>query len=125
MPELMVYVSIPYDWKEFICHKGSAFDHWSTIKTGLVAGGKRSKEGRQTVLFTPLDLFGCDENEEEPSEDYAKLRNIPYHSSWRRNQNAVYWVKLSRAQDHGLQLWQTKSNAICYSGIRNLARSEL
>ena len=58
MPELMVYVSIPYDWKEFIYHKGSAFDHWSTIKTGLVAGGKESKEGRQIVFFTPLDPFG-------------------------------------------------------------------
>ena len=30
----------------------------------------------------------------------------------KRNQGAVYWVKVSRAQDQGLQFWQTKSHAI-------------
>ena len=40
------------------------------------------------------------------------LERSLYDSSWRRNQNAKYWVNLSRAQDHGLQFWQTKSNAI-------------
>ena len=33
------------------------------------------------------------------------------HSNWKRNQDAVYWVKLSRAQDQGLPSWQTKSHA--------------
>ena len=81
MPELMRYVSIPYDWKEFVFHRGSAFDYWSIIKTGLVAGGKESKEGRQIVFFTPLDPSGSDKNQEEPSEDYTKPREVPYHSS--------------------------------------------
>ena len=44
-------------------------------QNGLVAGGKKSKEGRQTVFFTPLDQFGSDAHEEEePSEDYSKPR---------------------------------------------------
>ena len=34
------------------------------------------------------------------------------HSHWKRNQDAVYWIKLSRAQDQGLQFWQTKSLAV-------------
>ena len=35
-----------------------------------------------------------------------------YHSNWKRKQDAVYWVKLSRAQDRGLRFGQTKSHAI-------------
>ena len=34
------------------------------------------------------------------------------HSYWRNDQNAVYWVELSRAQDLRLQFGETKSNAI-------------
>ena len=34
-----------------------------------------------------------------------------YHSSWKSNQDAVDWVKLSRAQEEGLRFWQTKSHA--------------
>ena len=30
----------------------------------------------------------------------------------KRNPDAVYWIKLSRAQDQGLRFWQTKSFAI-------------
>ena len=74
--------------------------------------GKESKEGRQTVFSTPSILFGSDKNEEKPSEDHSKPRKVHFHSNWRRYPNAVHLVKLSRAQDHGLQFWQTKSNAI-------------
>ena len=35
-----------------------------------------------------------------------------YHSNWKHDKDTVYWVKLSRAQDQGLQFWQTISNAI-------------
>ena len=35
-----------------------------------------------------------------------------HHSDWKRNHDAVYWEKLSRAQDQGLRFWQTKSRAI-------------
>ena len=40
------------------------------------------------------------------------LKKVHYHSHWKHNQDAVYWVKLSRAQDQGLQFWQTKSHVI-------------
>ena len=76
-PELMNHVLIPYNWKEFIFHRGSAYNQHSITKTGLVAGGKESKEGRQTVFFTPLDPFGRDTHEEEESsEDYSQPRKI-------------------------------------------------
>ena len=39
----------------------------------------------------------------------------------KRNQDAVYWENVSRAQDHGLQLWQTKSHAII---VHSLVPSE-
>ena len=35
-----------------------------------------------------------------------------YRNSWRSYQDTVYWIKLSHAQDRGLQSGQTKSNAI-------------
>ena len=39
-------------------------------------------------------------------------QKVHYHSHWKRNQDAVYWIKLSIALDQGLQFWQTKSHAI-------------
>ena len=112
-PELMNHVLIPYSWREFMYHRGSVYNRVSITMSGLVAGGEESKEGRQTVFFTPLDPFGSDAHEqEEPSEDYSRPRKVPYHRHWRNDQNAVYWVELSRAQDLGLQFGQTKSNAI-------------
>ena len=94
-------------------HRGSAYNQQSIARTGLETGGKESKEGRQSVFFTSLDPFGSDSHEqEEPSEYYSKPRKVYYQSHWRREQDAVYWVRLSRAQDYGWQFWQTKSNAI-------------
>ena len=39
-------------------------------------------------------------------------RRHPMLRKWKDNQNAVYWVRLSTAQDQGLEFWQTKSFAI-------------
>ena len=51
-------------------------------------------------------------DEEEPRDYYTVPQNVHYHSHWKHNQDSVYWVQLSRAQDQGLQFWQTKSHAI-------------
>ena len=37
-----------------------------TFRSGLIAGGRDSKGGRQTIFFTPLNLFGDNPDEEEP-----------------------------------------------------------
>ena len=48
-PETMGHVLLPKGWKVFIHHKGCYFNMKSILQHGLVAGGKRSNEGRQTV----------------------------------------------------------------------------
>ena len=49
-PELMGHVAIPFKWKEFLFHRGCSFNLKSISDAGLMASGKESKEGRQTVF---------------------------------------------------------------------------
>ena len=73
-PELMGHVAVPFKWKEFLVYRGCSFDVTSILKSGLIAGGRESKEGRQTIFFTPLNLFGDNPDEEELSEDFCEMR---------------------------------------------------
>ena len=57
-PELMGHVTIPYNWKDFVFHRGRSFNINSILETGLIAAGRNSKEGRQTIFFTPSQPFG-------------------------------------------------------------------
>ena len=77
-----------------------------------MAGGKERKEGRQTIFFTPLDPFNSDADEAEAVADTAKPRKVKYQIHWRPEQDAVYWIHLSTAQDADLEFWQTGFNAI-------------
>ena len=43
-PELMGHVAIPYNRKELVFHRGCSFNIKSILETGLIAGGKESKE---------------------------------------------------------------------------------
>ena len=110
--ELMGHVAIPCKWKESLFHRGCSFNVTSILTSGLIAGGRESKEGRQTIFFTPLNPFGDNPDEEGPSEDLSKPRKVHYHSEWMSRQDAVYWINLARAQDKGLRLWQTRSHAV-------------
>ena len=56
--ELMGHVIIPFNWKEFVFHRGCSFNCNSLLETGLISGVRESKEGRQTIFFTPLNPFG-------------------------------------------------------------------
>ena len=105
-PELMGHVAVPFRWKEFLFHGGCS------SRSGLMAGGRESEEGRQAVFFTPLNPFGSNPDEEEPSNDSLRPRKEHYHSKWKPHQDAVYWINLARAQGKGLQFWQTRSHAI-------------
>ena len=68
---------------------------------------------RQSVFFTPLNPIGNDpEEEEERHSAYTVPQKVHYETYWNGNQDAVYWIKLSRAQDEGLRFLQTKSLAI-------------
>ena len=75
-------------------------------------GGKERKEGRQTIFFTPLGPFNSDADEAELITDIKKPRKVHYHIHWRPEQDAVYWIHLSTAQDAGQEFWQTGSKAI-------------
>ena len=72
---LMNYVMIPYRWKQLIYHVDRARDQYSIAETGLVAGGKERKEGRQTIFFTPLDPFNSDAHEVELITDVKKPKS--------------------------------------------------
>ena len=70
---------------------------------GFVAGGKERKEGRQTIFFTPLDSFNSDADETESITEIKKPRKVQYQIHWRPEQDAVYWIHFSKAQDAGLK----------------------
>ena len=88
-PELMAHVLIPYDWKEFVFHRVRSFGIQSILENGLIAGGKQSKEGRQTTFFTPLNPFEENPEDEAPSVDITSPRKVHDHSNWKHDQDAV------------------------------------
>ena len=72
---------------------------------------ERKKKARQAVFLTPTNPLGNDPDE-EPHDDYTVPQKILHVTRWKHNKNAVYCVRLSKAQDQGLEFWQTKSFAI-------------
>ena len=78
------------------------------LQSRLIAGGCESREGRQTVFFTPLDPFRDSPDEEKPTDDLSIPRKVHHHSEWKTTQDAVYWVNLARAQDKELRFWHDK-----------------
>ena len=58
-----------------------------------------------------MNLFGNDRDDEKPHDDHTvKKRALP--NLLETQSRCSFWIKLSRAQDQGLQFWQTKSFAI-------------
>ena len=112
-PELMEHIPIPYNWKEFIFHWGCSFSIQSVLENGLIPGGK-GKQGRTTDHLLPHHSIRSRKipAQKNPRNDNTIPQKVHYHSYWKRDQDAVHWIKLSRAQDQGLRFWQTKSHAI-------------
>ena len=84
----------------------------STLEHGLVAGGTKAKDGRQTVFFSPLNPLEQDGEEAKHQDNLAIPRKFHCCSKWRHHQDAVFWIKLVEVQNLGLQFGQTKSNAV-------------
>ena len=83
--------------------------------TGKRIGSRRKRndsQTRQAVFLTPTNLFGDDLEEEEPHDNFTVPQKASYVTKWKYEQNAVYWIRLSKAQDQGLKFWQTKSFTI-------------
>ena len=82
------------------------FGDWNNI------GRKEIDRARQAVFYTPPNPSGNDPDEKKPHDDYTVPQKVHYETYWKHNQDAVYWIKLSRAQDQALRFWQTRSFAI-------------
>ena len=108
----MKYTLSIYKWQEYIYHRGSSWIFQSILGSGIILGRKKNDKARQPVFLTPLNPWGNVPEEEKPHFDCTVLQKVPHETRWKRNQDAVYWVRLSTAQDQRLQLWQTKSFAI-------------
>ena len=93
------YTLIPYNWKEYIFHKGISWNSQSMLESGQIPGGKENDKARQAIFFTPLNPFGNDPDEEKPRDDYTVPQKVHYQTDWTHNQDVLYWIKLSRAQD--------------------------
>ena len=76
-----------------------------------------SRNARRKTDNNPLDPFNSDTNEADSIADLKKPRKVKYQSRWRLEQDAVYWMHLSTAQDAGLEFWQTSSSAIAYQSV--------
>ena len=50
--------------------------------------------------------------EEEPHDDFTVPQKASYVTKWKYDEDAENWIRSSKAQDQGLEFWQTKSSAI-------------
>ena len=66
MPELMECTSIPYNWTEYIFHRGCLWSVHSILESGQIPGGKETDRARRGVVFSLLNPFGEHQDEEEP-----------------------------------------------------------
>ena len=89
-------VLIGYRLSEHLYHLGCSWFLHSFFYSGLLAGGKDTKEGRQTVFFTALDLMSNVQKEEY--EDVSKPRKVHYKNKWKVFQDATCWFNLRKAQ---------------------------
>ena len=102
----------PRNWKRYIFHRGLSWNIQSTLGEGLILGGKEEDKARHAVFLTPTNPSGDDSEEERLHDDFTVKKNALHVTKWKYDKNAVYWVRLSKAQDQGLEFWQTKSFAI-------------
>ena len=94
---------------------GSTFNLYSFVSNGLVPGGQNLSR-RQTVFFLPVDPRKEDHKDPEYI-DYSVPRLARYlHSTWKRHQDAVFWVDIDLGIKEGLVFYQTRSNAIILQG---------
>ena len=110
-PTLQDNVVIESGIFHYIYHVGCAFNLHSIINNGLILRGQDLSR-RQTVFFLPIDPR--DENHKDPEYiDFSVPRRARYvHSTWKRHQDAVFWVDIKLAIREGLTFYQTRSTAI-------------
>ena len=96
--EMMEYIRISFQMERVYLSQVLFFQH------PVCPGERTISDGKESRLFsTPLYLFGGDSDEEESSDDHAIAQYVHYQSHWKRNQDAIKWVKLAQAQGQGLR----------------------
>ena len=110
-PALQDNVLLPSDFAEYICHVVRSHDTHSVIQSALIPGGKNVKEGMHAVFFTAVNPMYIDHYRER-EHDVTKPRIAVYKHNWKIHQNIMYWCILRVAQRRGLQLYQTRPDAI-------------
>ena len=111
-PNSMGYFLISQQWKKHLYQRGLSWTYQSALEHGLIPGGKEKDKARQAVFLTLTNPSGNDPEEERAHGDLTVPQKGPSITSWKPTQNAVFWVRLSEAEDLGLEFWQTKSFAI-------------
>ena len=108
----MGFVLIPRNWKKYIFHRGLAWNFLSVLGNELIPGGNEKDKARQAVFLTPLNPFGHDP-EEEPHFDCTVPQRVscvtPVGNTTKMQCTGYDYQK---AQDQGLEFWQTKSFVI-------------
>ena len=97
--------------KKYILHRGLSWNYQSIFGHGLVLGGKEKDKDRQAAFLTPTNPFGHDPEEDIATHDFTFPQKVPHETRWKDTTNAVHWVRLSKAQDQGLEFWQTMTCA--------------
>ena len=79
---------------------------------GLIPGGVSLRTGRQAVFFTVVNPMDNQDGLGETLRDLSQARIAPCKNTWKHFQDTVIWCNLKLAQQRGLQLYQTRSNAV-------------
>ena len=109
-PSLQDNVLIGPGISPYIYHVGSNFNLHSIISNGLIPGGQNLSR-RQTVFFLPVNPRNEDHKDPE-CFDFSVPRLARYlQNTWKRLQDAVFWVDVDLGIKEGL-FYQTRSNAI-------------
>ena len=73
---------------------GLVFHRDSNLENGFIAGGKQSKEGRQTIFFTRQLFRGEIQMKKHPVMTSQFPGNCTITAVGKHDQDAVYWFKI-------------------------------
>ena len=62
----------------------------STIRNGMIPGGRSLKRGRQAVFFTAVNPMEDENGLGETPRDLMKPRIAPNKNTWKRLQNTIF-----------------------------------
>ena len=102
-PELQDNVLLSKGFTEYIYHVGNVSEMHSTIRSGLIPGGKSLKRNKQSVFFTAVNKMDDDESMKEIRGNLDKPRIAPHKKYLEASsKKPVHWCNLKLAQKRSL-----------------------